>query len=64
MSKRCVFALTELCHAACLDLRMYPDGEFMALRRALPELKCSWFDDIDNYGSIKAAVKAKLKRLI
>lgn len=37
----------------------YPDSEFLALRRALPQLKCGWFEAIDQYGSIQASIKAR-----
>lgn len=37
----------------------YSDAEFLALREALPQLECEWFDQIDKYGSIKAAIKAR-----
>ena len=36
----------------------YPDSEFLKLRHALPDLECDWFQYIDQYGSIKAAIKA------
>lgn len=36
----------------------YPDEAFLALRAALPDLECRWFEEIDRYGSIKAAIKA------
>ena len=36
----------------------YSDGDFLALRQALPNLTCQWLDLIDRYGSIKAAIKA------
>lgn len=36
----------------------FPDAEFLRLRDALPDLECAWFQHIDQYGSIKAAVKA------
>ena len=39
----------------------YPDAEFLALKAALPRLDCPWFDAIDKYGSIKAAINAKLR---
>ncbi len=41
----------------------YTETEFTALRRALPNLKCPWFDDIDQYGSVKAAIKARLAEI-
>jgi hypothetical protein len=41
----------------------YPDADFLALRSALPQLKCDWFQEIDRYGSIKAYVKATVKAL-
>lgn len=36
----------------------FPDAEFLALRRALPDLDCSWIDEIEKHGSLKAAMKA------
>jgi hypothetical protein len=39
----------------------YPDAEFLALRRALPNLECDWFPLIDKYGGTKAAIKARTK---
>ena len=36
----------------------YPESEFLRLRHALPNLECDWFQHIDQYGSIKAAIKA------
>jgi hypothetical protein len=36
----------------------YPDEDFLALRSALPQLECSWFEQIDRHGSIKVAIKA------
>lgn len=41
----------------------YPDAEFLRLRSALPELECHWFQDIDQYGSIKAAIKATVQAI-
>lgn len=38
----------------------YPDADFLALRSALPQLRCDWFGEIDCYGSIKAAIKARV----
>ncbi len=34
----------------------YSDKEFMELRRALPRLQCDWFERIDRFGSIAAAL--------
>lgn len=39
----------------------YPDEEFLALRRAIPDLACDWFGEIDKFGSIKAAIKSRTK---
>jgi hypothetical protein len=39
----------------------HPDLEFLALRKALPALECGWFQQIDQYGSIKASIKARIK---
>lgn len=41
----------------------FPDADFLALRKALPRLGCDWFQAIDEHGSIKAYIKAKVKRL-
>lgn len=45
-----------------LESASFPgDAEFLALRRALPHLQCAWFGAIDKYGSIRKAIKARLK---
>jgi hypothetical protein len=41
----------------------FPDADFLALRNALPQLTCDWFQEIDQYGSIKASIKARAKIL-
>ncbi len=41
----------------------FSDEEFRQLRRAIPELKCSWFDMLDRYGSIRAGIKAIVKEM-
>ena len=40
----------------------YTEDEFMALQKALPQLSCDWFVRIREHGSIKAAIKASIKR--
>jgi hypothetical protein len=40
----------------------YPDADFLALRSALPQLECEWFELIDRYGSTKAAIKALVEK--
>jgi Leucine-rich repeat (LRR) protein len=37
----------------------FPDAEFLALRQDNPALQCQWFEQIDKYGSIKAAIKGR-----
>lgn len=39
----------------------YSEDEFLALERALPQLECSWFERIREYGTIKAAIDASIK---
>lgn len=41
----------------------YPDDEFRELRRALPELECSWFELLDRYGSLRDAVRAMVRQI-
>lgn len=41
----------------------YPELEFIELRKALPELRCSWFETIDRFGSIKAGLRATFDQL-
>ena len=36
----------------------YPDAEFLALQSASPQLACSWFRAIADFGSLKACLKA------
>ena len=36
----------------------YPDADFLALRDALPQLTCGWFEEIDKFGSVRACLKA------
>ena len=51
--------LHRMRHLRYLDIAaFFPDTEFVALRHALPDLQCQWFDQIDKHGSIKAAIKA------
>jgi hypothetical protein len=38
----------------------YSEDEFLALERALPGLKCSWFEQIRQHGTIKAAINASI----
>jgi len=50
----------QLHHLRYLEIAaFYPDADFLAVRRALPNLECEWFQQIDKYGSIKAAIKAR-----
>jgi len=49
----------EILHCA----RFFPDEEFLSLRRALPDLKCQWFDMIDRYGSTSKGVRTLVKNL-
>lgn len=52
--------LMQLHHLRYLEIAaFYPDADFLAVRRALPNLECEWFQQIDKYGSIKAAIKAR-----
>ena len=39
----------------------YPEDEFLALERALPQLECSWFERLREHGTIKAAIDASIK---
>ncbi len=39
----------------------YSEDEFLDLEKALPQLKCSWFERIKEHGSIKAAIDAAIK---
>lgn len=41
----------------------YPDEQFLALRRALPNLDCQWFRDIEEYGGTKQAIKERVKKM-
>lgn len=55
--------LRKLRHLGCGAF--FPDEEFVALKRALPGLECSWLDMIDQHGSIRAgmaAFSARMKR--
>lgn len=40
----------------------FPDDEFVALRRSLPQLSCDWFDMIDRHGSTRAGLAAMRRR--
>ncbi len=35
----------------------FPDEEFVCLRKALPRLRCDWFDMVDQYGSIREGMR-------
>ena len=37
---------------------VFPDEEFLLLRRALPELHCDWFGIIDRHGSTREGIRA------
>ena len=55
--------LKNLKHLSCGVF--FPDAEFTALQKALPGLDCSWFDMIEEHGSIRrglAAFSARMKR--
>ena len=55
--------LKKLKHLGCGVF--FPDEEFTALQKALPGLDCSWFDMIEEHGSIRrgmAAFSARMKR--
>ena len=43
---------------------LFPDKELIQLRRALPNLKCSWFDLLDRYGSTRAGIRASVKKAL
>jgi len=56
--------LHKLSNLRCLQAPgFYPDNEFLDLRAALPNLECQWFREIDQYGSIKAALKARINEI-
>ena len=40
----------------------YTEDEFSCLEKAIPQLKCSWFDQIRKHGSIKAAINSSINR--
>lgn len=46
--------LKKLRHLSCGAF--FPDQEFVALKKALPGLDCSWIDMIKKHGSIKAGL--------
>ena len=52
-------ALTNLGLLGCAAY--FPDEEFQRLRRALPRLQCSWFDQLDRHGTVRAAIKSSLR---
>lgn len=58
---RPLFGMRQLRHLEIAG--RYPDRDFIALRKAVPELTCSWFQEIDRYGSIKASIKARVKEM-
>ena len=39
---------------------VYKESEFLSLQDALPNLSCSWFEQIREHGSIKAAINASV----
>ena len=43
---------------------LFPDEELIQLWRALPNLKCSWFDMLDRYGSTRAGIRASVKKAL
>lgn len=56
--------LHPLINLKVLEITAYfPDKEFLRLREALPELQCDWFDMIDRHGSIRAGIRAEVKRM-
>jgi Leucine-rich repeat (LRR) protein len=53
--------LKKLRHLSCGAY--FPDAEFVALRKALPDLDCSWFKMIEEHGSIRNGMAAFTKRM-
>jgi Leucine-rich repeat (LRR) protein len=43
--------------------RFFPDTEFSDLQKALPKLKCQWFEMIENHGSSSLGIRALTKKL-
>ena len=37
---------------------LFPDGELLRLRQALPRLRCDWFEMIDRHGSTREGIRA------
>ena len=52
-----LYALTDLEVLQCAAA--FSDDEFIRLRRALPRLRCDWFDVIDRYGSIEESFRVQ-----
>jgi hypothetical protein len=58
-SLRPLRVLTELKAIECGAL--FPDEQFVALHQALPELRCDWFDVIDQYGGTRDGIRAMVR---
>lgn len=61
-SLRPLHALRTLKGLECA--RHYPDAEFIALRAALPQLQCSWFEMLDEYPSLAEGTRAAVRRMV
>ena len=53
--------LKKLRHLSCGVF--FPDAEFIALQKASPNLDCSWFSMIEEYGSIRKGLAAFSERM-
>ena len=53
--------LKKLRHLSCGTY--FPDAEFVALEKVLPGLDCSWFEMIEEYGSIRKGLAAFSERM-
>ena len=53
--------LKKLRHLSCGAF--FPDAEFIALQKASPNLDCSWFSMIEEYGSIRKGLAAFSERM-
>ena len=61
-SLRPLHALKALKGLECA--RHFPDAEFVALRSALPELQCRWFDMLDAYPTLAEGTRSAVRRMV
>jgi hypothetical protein len=61
-SLRPLHALRALKGLECA--RHFPDAEFVALRSALPELQCRWFDMLDAYPTLAEGTRSAVRRMV